>query len=256
MKAASLLILLSGIAPAAVPLQPSGPAGRYEVTTWKQDWAGSPWEDGVSEGRFEVVVRGEEKRWRLAYAVGQIGPSAGGAAWYHPFDPTEDITLNYVVRFSPDFDWGKGGKLPGLGGGNKTTGGRPADGYNGFSVRPMWRANGKAEAYVYHAGQEGRYGDSFALPEDFHLPTDEDIFVTLLVRLNHPDRADGTLELTFTTKTSRQSLHRDNLVWRKSTDLKVSALLFETFHGGNDLSWAPRRPCAAEFGRIRLTPSP
>ena len=256
MKFVCLILLLSGVAQAVVPVQPSGPAGRHDVATWKQDWAGSTWEDGVSEGRVHVVDRDEEKRWRVAYAVGKIGPADGGAAWNQPFAHKEEITLSYVVRFSPGFDWVKGGKLPGLGGGGNTTGGRPSDGFNGFSVRPMWRADGKAEAYVYHAGQKSRYGDSFALPEAFRLPTDEDITVTLHVKLNQPDWADGQLELAFTTKASRHSLRREDPTWRKSADLKASTVLFETFHGGNDLSWAPRRACSAEFGQIRLLPTP
>ncbi len=256
MRTTCLLLLLSGVAQAALPLQPSGATGRYEVATWKHDWSGCPWEDGVAEGRVDVIARGEENRWRVSYAVGQIGPSAGGVAWNQPFAPTEEITLSYVLRFSPGFDWGKGGKLPGLGGGEKTTGGRPADGFNGFSVRPMWRADGKAEAYVYHAGQKGNYGDSFRMPADFRLPADEDITVTLRVKLNHPEKADGQLELTFATKSSRRSLRRDDLTWRKRPDLKATELLFETFHGGSDLSWAPRRPCAAEFGQLRLTFTP
>jgi len=78
----------------------------------------------------------------------------------------------------------------------------------------------------------------------------------LRVKLNHPERADGQVELTLATKSSRQSLRRDDLTWRKRADLKASVLLFETFHGGSDLSWAPRRPCAAEFGQLRLTPTP
>lgn len=256
MRTACLLLLLSGVAQAAVPLQPSGATGRYEVTTWKQDWSGSAWEDGIAEGRVDVIARDEAKRWRVSYAVGQIGPSAGGAAWNQPFGEAEEATLSYVLRFSPGFDWGKGGKLPGIGGGEKTTGGRPSDGHNGFSVRPMWRADGKAEAYVYHSGQKGSYGDSFKLPADFRLPADEDITVTLRVKLNHPERADGQLELTFATKSSRESVRREDLTWRKRGDLKASALLFETFHGGSDLSWAPRRPCSAEFGQFHLSTNP
>jgi len=250
-----MVLMLSGDVMAATPSQPSAPAGPYSPAMWRKEWPQSPWEDGVSEGRVDVVVHDVEKRWRVSYTVGQIGPSAGGAAWNEPFAPAEEATLSYVVRFSAGFDWGKGGKLPGIGGGaGKTTGGRAADGYNGFSVRPMWRADGKAEAYVYHAGQKGRYGDSFPLPKEFRLPADEDITVSLRVRLNHPDQANGVLELSFTTKRGKQSIRREDLTWRKTPELKADALLFETFHGGSDASWAPRRPCAAEFGRLSLTP--
>lgn len=250
-----LLMLLTVDVMPAVPSQPSAPAGPYSREMWRREWTQSAWEDGISEGRLDIVDRGEERRWRVSYAVGQVGPSAGGAAWNEAFSPATEITLSYVVRFSPGFDWGKGGKLPGIGGGaGKTTGGRAADGYNGFSVRPMWRAEGKAEAYVYHAGQKGRYGDSFPLPKDFRLPSDEDIFVALRLRLNHPDREDGQLELSFTTKAGKQTIRRDDLTWRKTPELKANALLFETFHGGSDASWAPRRPCAAEFGKLTLNP--
>ncbi len=76
MRTTFLLFLLSGVAQAALPLQPSGATGRYEVATWKHDWSGCPWEDGVAEGRVDVIARGEENRWRVSYAVGQIGPSA------------------------------------------------------------------------------------------------------------------------------------------------------------------------------------
>lgn len=249
-----LLLLISLSQVEAAPASSTAPPGPYTLASWKKDWPGSPWEDGIAEGRVEIITRGEEKRWRVAYAIGQIGPSAGGLAWNQPFAPTEEITLSYVVRFSAGFDWGKGGKLPGLGGGDKTTGGRPADGFNGFSVRPMWRADGKAEAYVYHARQKGSYGDSFPLPTDFRLPADEDISVTLKLRLNDPAKADGHLVLTFATKSSQRTLQRNDLTWRKRSDLKASSLLFETFHGGNDLSWAPRRASSAEFGLIRLSP--
>jgi hypothetical protein len=30
-------------------------------------------------------------------------------------------------------------------------------------------------------------------------------------------------------------------------------LLFETFHDGNDKTWAPTRPCHAEFTDFRIT---
>jgi hypothetical protein len=237
----------------ATPAAPSATPGSYHVKAWQTDWPGCPWEDGVSERRVSVVARPDGNRWRVDYALGQIGPSEGGAAWNQPFDGRDEAILSYVVRFSADFDWKRGGKLPGLGGGpGKTTGGRRADGLNGFSVRPMWRSDGRMEAYAYHAGQTRDYGDSFSLPKDFRLPQDQDIRIRLRIRMNHPERADGLLELQVTSGDKTAEVAARTMVWRKAPTIKADKLLFETFHGGSDLSWAPDRACHAEFGGLRL----
>lgn len=250
----SFLMMACGTAFAGeIPRQPAVMGGAYPLSAWRADWLGCPWEDGVSEGRLSVVDRPDGRRWRVDYVPGRIGPAEGGAAWNQPFAGRDEIALSYVVRFSPDFDWKRGGKLPGLGGGpGKTTGGRRADGLNGFSVRPMWRSDGRMEAYAYHAGQTKDYGDSFSLPKDFRLPRDRDVLISLRLRLNHPDRADGILELKASFGDSSAEAVSKTMVWRKTPEIRADKLLFETFHGGSDLSWAPTRPCHAEFGELRL----
>jgi hypothetical protein len=253
LSSAGLLMLCAVSVSAATPNGPAAAPGAYDTKAWRVDWPGCPWEDGVSEGRLSVIARPEGKRWRVDYAPGRIGPSEGGAAWNQSFEGRDEVTLSYVVRFSPDFDWRRGGKLPGLGGGpGKTTGGRRADGLNGFSVRPMWRADGRMEAYAYHAGQTKDYGDSLSLPKDFRLPRDQDIRIHLRVRMNHPERADGLLELkvTFGDTTGEVASHK--MVWRKTPAIQADKFLFETFHGGSDLSWAPDRACHAEFGNLGI----
>jgi hypothetical protein len=52
------------------------------------------------------------------------------------------MRLSYYVRFSENFDFVKGGKLPGLFGGVGNSGGEIPDGTDGFSTRFMWRRNG------------------------------------------------------------------------------------------------------------------
>jgi len=250
---AGALMACASFAWAQIPRNPFAAPGAYDAQAWRAEWPGCPWEDGVNEGRVSVVARPDGKRWRINYAPGRIGPSEGGVAWNQPFSGKEEATLTYVVRFSAEFDWKRGGKLPGLGGGpGKTTGGRKADGLNGFSVRPMWRADGRLEAYVYHAGQRNDYGDSLSLPEDFRLPRDQDVRIRLRVRMNHPERADGLVELKVTYGQTTAEVSENTMVWRKTPTILADKLLFETFHGGSDLSWAPDRPCHAEFGGLRL----
>jgi len=66
---------------------------------------------------------------RVTYPAGSTSRSAGGpdggmqAYLELPGGPVDTLDLEYQVRFPPDFDFVKGGKLPGLYGGS-VTGGR------------------------------------------------------------------------------------------------------------------------------------
>jgi hypothetical protein len=64
------------------------------------------------------------------------------------------MMVSYELAFDSNFDWVKGGKLPGLRGGLNSTGcsgGNQADGLSCFSTRLMWRRDGEGEGmYVNH----------------------------------------------------------------------------------------------------------
>lgn len=91
---------------------------------------------------------------RVVYPAGSTAPrhknNVGGLNFYAQplsIDSTArrvktTTTLSYEVRFSDDFDWVKGGKLPGLYGGRGASGGlrEDQDLEAGFSARLMWRA--------------------------------------------------------------------------------------------------------------------
>lgn len=65
----------------------------------------------------------------------------------------KSVTLKYQVYFTPDFDWVKGGKLPGLYGGKEgCSGGDSAT--DCWSSRMMWRTDGKGELYLYVSKQD------------------------------------------------------------------------------------------------------
>ena len=237
-----------------------GPAGLYTLAQWKLDWPGCQFEGGIRDGRVSVTEEGASKRWlRVNYAPGQIGPEKGGAGWRMPTGTREFAELTYAVRFSEGFDWVKGGKLPGVcGGPDNVSGGRPATGKNGFSARLMWRRDGRAEAYVYHKNQPTNYGDQFAFPADFRLPTQTPVHVRMQVGMNTPGERDGTLRVwvAIDKEAPRLMVERTNLEWRDHRSFGVDSLYFETFHGGGDLSWAPTRPCWAEFSDLRMGTPP
>ncbi|MCE2694548.1 MAG: hypothetical protein LW645_09825 [Verrucomicrobiaceae bacterium] len=226
----------------------AGELGPYTKERWKADWPGCEFEGGIKEGRVMVT---EGQRLRVNFALGQIGPEAGGAGWRMPFGKHETAEMSYTLRFSKDFDFVKGGKLPGLcGGPENVSGGRPANGQNGFSARLMWRRDGRGEAYVYHKNQKGDYGDSFAFPSDFRFPTDTPVKVRLAVSMNTPGKRNGALRVWIDEKLL---VERSDMEWRSVDSFGVDGLYFETFHGGGDKSWAPTKPCWAEFGELRVS---
>lgn len=98
---------------------------------------------------------------RVRYPAGTSSPGEeprGGAGFYS--DPpslqgADRACLSYMVRFPADFDFVRGGKLPGLYGGEAPSGGEEVDGVNGFSMRLMWREEGEGELYPYVVGFEG-----------------------------------------------------------------------------------------------------
>lgn len=239
--------------PRLIPL--TGPVGPYSLAHWKKDWPGCTFEGGIREGRVSLT-EAESQRWlRVSYAPGQIGPEKSGAGWRFPFGKREFAELTYTLRFSPDFDWVKGGKLPGVcGGPENVSGGRPANGKNGFSARLMWRRDGRGQAYVYHKHQPTNYGDQLHFPGDFRFPTNSPVQVRIQVGMNTPGQRDGTLRVWITTESApaRLMVDRADLEWRDDASFGVDSLYFETFHGGSDESWAPTRPTWAEFGGFKL----
>lgn len=122
---------------------------------------------GVTPGVEDITHADDAPSWRLwtnasamlqlFYPKDSINPAKwpkGGSEFYAtPLDISKasNVTLKYKVFFPGDFDWVKGGKLPGLYGGHtRCSGGSPA--LDCFSTRMMWRAGGAGELYLVKPG--------------------------------------------------------------------------------------------------------
>jgi hypothetical protein len=90
---------------------------------------------------------------QVYYPQGSINPAnkiVGGANFYAvplSLSGARNVSLEYSVFFPLDFDWVKGGKLPGLYGGHKSCSGGDSA-LSCFSTRLMWRENGTGELYL------------------------------------------------------------------------------------------------------------
>lgn len=227
--------------------------------------------------RANIVDDGTENVLDILYEAGGYGLSGGGLFLMNALPkvgrPAEDvnspteITLEYYVKFvGGTFDWGLGGKLPGLAGGVAPTEAVDGDKYNvlnGFSARHMWEdlwgISGNPsgmKTYTYNvqlnAGDSGKgpWFNPVTVPTDmfYYNDADTDSFqpttdvwykITQKVRANTPGNSDGTM------KSYIDDVLMNDLVGLKliadgyNGDYTVDRLCFSTFYGGGSVAWAP-----------------
>lgn len=162
--------------------------------------------------------------------------------------PTDRLHLRYYVRFPEDFDFVKGGKLPGLFGGTVTGGRRSPDGTDGFSTRYMWREDGEGEVYAYLATSDdegtslGRGNWTFT-PGRWHLIEQE-------VELNHPGQDDGRIRVWLDEQTV---LDETGIRFRSTESLRIEGVFFSTFFGGSDETWSTPKDTWIDFAELEVS---
>jgi hypothetical protein len=178
------------------------------------------------------------------------GAPTGGAQWYaRPLPPQDELYLRYYVRFTQPFDFVKGGKLPGLFGGTEASGGKKPDGTNRFSTRFMWRTQGAGELYAYLFGQDDPYGVSLDRGK-WKFQVGKWHCLEQHVRLNTPGKEDGVISVWFD---SAKVLDLQQIRFRTVKSLQIEGILFSTFFGGNDASWAASVDSVIEFRDFALS---
>lgn len=195
-----------------------------------------------------------EAAFRVAYPEGTSAPSdttEGGAGFYarfHQLEGAERACLKYQVRFEAGFDFVKGGKLPGLYGGDAPSGGDDVSGEDGFSMRFMWREDGQGELYEYVANKESDYGDSVGRGK-WTFPTGEWITVEQELILNDPDSDNGIARVWVD---GQPILEQRGIVYRTTDEVSVDGVMFSTFFGGHGEEWRTPRDQTADFGAFEV----
>ncbi|WP_045876786.1 polysaccharide lyase [Pseudofrankia sp. DC12] len=162
--------------------------------------------------------------------------------------PTDVLHLSYRIRFPLGFQFNKGGKLPGLFGGDHVAGGNIPDGSNGLSTRYMWRAGGAGEVYAYLPSSQV-HGTNIGTGS-WSFPPGQWVTMQQRVRLNTPGKADGSITVWMD---GRQALRVDNLLFRDSASLQIDGLFFSTFFGGADTTWASPTDQYADFADFQVS---
>jgi hypothetical protein len=162
---------------------------------------------------------------------------------HHGHEPDE-IYFRYYLLLHPDWlQAPEGGKLPGLAGtyGLASWGGRPWDGYLGWSMRGSYDvvrnkghpAQGKVVLgnYVYHS-KSSKFGQGMVWPGASAaglLTPGRWYCIEQRLRMNTPGKHDGLFEAWVD---GAPVFSRKDLKWRDATDIHIEELWMNVFHGG------------------------
>jgi len=230
------------------------PAGALTLTQVKANWPGVTWDNGLSEGRVQVIGSPDSHEGnsiRVTYPTGSVGPTQGGAQWRCNFGGTADtLYSSYWLKPSLNFEFVKGGKLPGLCGSQCNTGGAKPTGSDGWSARLMWRTDGNVVLYLYYPDQPGTYAVDFPLTINgvqTALIPGQWTKLRTQVMLNTPGQNNGIVRCWFN---DTLALEQTGLRLRDQDTMHINQFYFSTFHGGNDSTWAPTNDVSMDFDQF------
>lgn len=225
--------------------------GRYTETMMVEDFDGLGWNNGLDEGRATVVTDDEQgKVLRVHYPEGAVGANRGGVQFKCKLGATTDAACaEYRLKFQEGFDFVKGGKLPGLCGGQCNTGGDKCSGTDGWSARYMWRRQGKAVVYLYDMTMQS-YGTDIELnhPALFHFEPGRWYTIRQCIEMNDPGIRNGNVRVWID---GEQMLDYKYAKFRSAESLGINLFYFSTFFGGGSADWAPTKDECIYYDDIR-----
>jgi hypothetical protein len=219
---------------------------RFEEPNWLATWDprarfsfGEKNVEVTTDARFGAVLRVHYPAGSSSSSYAHQGHPVGGAEFKATLPGASDassIFVSYWLKFDATFRWVRGGKLPGVCGGDCPSGGAFVSGEGGWSVRSMWRAGGAGELYAYMLPARA-YGTEIGLGRwafttgGWHRIAEELI-------LNAAGQADGVSRVWYDADPSAPpTFEARGLTFRRDAT-GATTLFFSTFFGGHDGSWA------------------
>ena len=229
------------------------PSGRYSLSNLKADWKNPPWEDGVSEGRVEIIEGPEAlegKSLRCRYPAHTLDMNQ----WQLYFDRSyNELYSSFWIKFSKDFDFVMVGKVPGLAGGTANAGGNKPNGKDGFGGIMMWSRNAKVIQYVYHPdphpndpwGEGFRWnigGQRYFQPGKWH-------HIENYVKMNTPGKHDGVIKGWFD---GELAFEKSDFRFRDVDAFGVDLFFFQTHFGGEGPQFQPQKDEFIYFDKFTI----
>ncbi len=212
------------------------------------------------------IVKGfkDSKSLKIKLPKNVYGYDDSGASWMVPISVSNEVSLQFELFLSRNFQ-GRGGKIIGLRGGDAGTGGREPDGYNGWSARINWWEISSLYtlvSYVYHIDQKERpsNGDAFfwnCNSTSFCTKGLLDIkkfrnrwnLINYQVKMNTVGAKNGEVKVLVN---GLELSRRVGLDFRKTNKLAIDKLFVNVFSGGNDSRYAPTEDMYVIFDNIKV----
>lgn len=203
-----------------------------------------------SDGKASIVGVEKTKRAtciKLEFQPGDVGVSSE-VKWLLPIPEGNEYYYEYNLKFGADFDFVKGGKLPGLGCGLRPNlspqRNRPL-----WSTRFQWAVNGGASYKTTGVSVVPLKKDNVRIvfqPMQWYR-------VQCRIKINTPNVSDGILQVWF----DGIQIHNDTAVsFTDDPDFGIEWFYFGTFFGGNKSDFAATKVETIFLRNIRISTSP
>lgn len=242
----------------------------FEGEVFSEEWIEKNGVDYIDRKDETEVVNNElngSNSIRVKYDKGGIGPKETGLSFPVEFSQIEkmkehyfdEIYLCYYLKFEEGFDFVLGGKLPGLMGGCDSytrSGGQQPDGTNGWTMRFMWREEGRLVVYSYlPRSGNGKYGGKewgLDIDTGVNLVPGEWYRIEQYIHIGSPGNDDGKLIVWVD---GEETINLDDIRYRDVDNEcgKIGGFYFSTFHGGNTPDWAPSVDSYAQFDEFTIS---
>lgn len=225
--------------------------GKYLEKHLKEEWKGTHilcgkkdyifYKLGITPYPLSIGEENGDKYLSVLIDKGRFGPVVG-AQWSTPLMPSNSFYFSYRLKFTNNFDFRRGGKLPGLAGGKGNSGGNIPDGIDGWSARMMFWENGKLSFYLYYPDQPGKFGHplvwKYPNGETVHAEAGEWYTIKQYIQMNDPGKKNGIVRGWMN---GELVCDVDTIRFRDTEALKVDQVFFSVFMGGDDATWAPEK---------------
>lgn len=220
----------------------------FSTTAWGNNWANA--EEGGNTTMNTIGF--DNNSLKVFLKQGLIGSSGSGTTSMNMFLKNfsgveslhEEMYFRYYIYLDPNFDFSKGGKIPGMAANTLYGAGNHPDGSNGWTARYMWNSYGELYLYAYLPGG-GTWGTNIYLDysgKRSRLQKGKWHCVEQYIKLNtvtcSTGNADGKCYTWLDGKLCQKS---EDLVYRSVINDagKEFGIYASTFFGGGDVAWAP-----------------